>query len=326
MDNTKINIQHGGDIDLAIKKYGGERKNWIDLSTGINRTSYPWQESVKVHLRDLPGSKLLLSLEEAASRAYKIAVDTETVAISGAQQIINLLPTHLKKYSSVAILGPTYNEYEKAFKSSNLRTNTVAEISNLSCNDIAIIVNPNNPTGKDIAEDELEELSKKVRILIIDESFKMFSSRKTQNLDNLIQINSLGKFFGLAGVRLGFVSGPSDFIKSVRKMVGPWPISSLAAEIGLVALSDKIWISQMEKILLAGSTALHAACNSKNWKLVGKTNLFHTYATSNCFEVEEQFAAHGIWVRTFDYSETWVRIGIPTSEHELTRVKKALNQ
>lgn len=326
MDNTKINIQHGGDIDLAIRKYGGQRKDWIDLSTGINRTSYPWQESVKVHLRDLPGSKLLMSLEEAASRAYKIAVDNETVAISGAQQIINLLPTHLKKYSSVAILGPTYNEYEKAFKSSNLRTNTVAEISNLSCNDIAIIVNPNNPTGKVITEEELEDLSKKVEILIIDESFKMFSSRKTQNLDNLIQINSLGKFFGLAGVRLGFVSGPSDFIKSVRKMLGPWPISSLAAEIGLVALSDKIWISQMEKILLAGSTALHAACNSKNWRLVGKTNLFHTYATSNCFEVEEQFAAHGIWVRTFDYSETWVRIGIPTSEHELTRVKKALNQ
>ena len=326
MDNTKINIQHGGDIDLAIKKYGGQRKDWIDLSTGINRTSYPWQESVKVHLRDLPGSKLLTSLEEAASRAYKIAVDTETVATSGAQQIINLLPTHLNKYSSVAILGPTYNEYEKAFKSSNLRTNTVAEISNLSCNDIAIIVNPNNPTGKVITEEELEDLSKKVEILIIDESFKMFSSRKTQNLDNLIQINSLGKFFGLAGVRLGFVSGPSDFIKSVRKMLGPWPISSLAAEIGLVALSDKIWISQMEKILLAGSTALHAACNSKNWRLVGKTNLFHTYATSNCFEVEEQFAAHGIWVRTFDYSETWVRIGIPTSEHELTRVKKALNQ
>ena len=326
MDNTKINIQHGGDIDLAIKKYGGQRKDWIDLSTGINRTSYPWQESVKVHLRDLPGSKLLMSLEEAASRAYKIAVDTETVATSGAQQIINLLPTHLNKYSSVAILGPTYNEYEKAFKSSNLRTNTVAEISNLSCNDIAIIVNPNNPTGKVITEEELEDLSKKVEILIIDESFKMFSSRKTQNLDNLIQINSLGKFFGLAGVRLGFVSGPSDFIKSVRKMLGPWPISSLAAEIGLVALSDKIWISQMEKILLAGSTALHAACNSKNWRLVGKTNLFHTYATSNCFEVEEQFAAHGIWVRTFDYSETWVRIGIPTSEHELTRVKKALNQ
>ena len=326
MDNTKINIQHGGDIDLAIKKYGGQRKDWIDLSTGINRTSYPWQESVKVHLRDLPGSKLLMSLEEAASRAYKIAVATETVAISGAQQIINLLPIHLKKYSSVAILGPTYNEYEKAFKSSNLRTNTVAEISNLSCNDIAIIVNPNNPTGKVITEEELEDLSKKVEILIIDESFKMFSSRKTQNLDNLIQINSLGKFFGLAGVRLGFVSGPSDFIKSVRKMLGPWPISSLAAEIGLVALSDKIWISQMEKILLAGSTALHAACNSKNWRLVGKTNLFHTYATSNCFEVEEQFAAHGIWVRTFDYSETWVRIGIPTSEYELTRVKKALSQ
>ena len=326
MDNTKINIQHGGDIDLAIKKYGGERKNWIDLSTGINRTSYPWQESVNVHLRDLPGSKLLMSLEETASRAYKIAVGTDTVASSGAQQIINLLPLYLKKYNSVAILGPTYNEYESAFKSSNVRTKMVSEISDLYCSDIAIIVNPNNPTGKEIAEEALDELSKKVRILIIDESFKMFSSRKIQKLDNVIQINSLGKFFGLAGLRLGFVSGPSDFIKSVRNMLGPWPISSLAAEIGLVALNDKIWISEMEKILLAASNALHEVCNSKNWKLVGKTNLFHTYAISNCLEVEEQFAAHGIWVRTFDYSETWVRLGIPTSECELTRVKQALNQ
>ena len=163
-------------------------------------------------------------------------------------------------------------------------------------------------------------------LLIIDESFKMFSSRKIRKLDNVIQINSLGKFFGLAGVRLGFVSGPSDFIKSVRNMLGPWPISSLAAEIGLVALNDKIWISEMEKILLAASNALYEVCNSKNWKLVGKTNLFHTYDISNCLEVEEQFAAHSIWVRTFDYSDTWVRLGIPTSECELTRVKQALNQ
>ena len=250
MDNEDLKMQHGGDIELAIKKYGGAKENWIDLSTGINGASYPWQQNIKVELRNLPSNKLLVNLEQAASTAYKVAENTETAAVSGAQQIINLLPLCLKSCNSVAILGPTYNEYEKAFKNSGIKTQTVSEVSELSSSDIAIIVNPNNPTGKVIADETLSELSKKVRILIIDESFKMFSSRKTQNLDNLIQINSLGKFFGLAGVRLGFVSGPSDFIKSVRKMVGPWPISSLAAEIGLVALSDKIWISQMEKILL----------------------------------------------------------------------------
>ena len=319
-------MQHGGDIELAVKKYGGARENWIDLSTGINGASYPWQQNIGVELRNLPSNKLLVNLEEAASTAYKVAENTETAAVSGAQQIINLLPICLKSCNSVAILGPTYNEYEKTFKNSGIKTQTVSEVSGLSSSDIAIIVNPNNPTGKVIAEEMLDELSKKVRILIIDESFKMFSSRKIQKLDNVIQINSLGKFFGLAGLRLGFVSGPSDFIKSVRNTLGPWPISSLAAEIGLVALNDKIWISEMEKILLAASNALHEVCNSKNWKLVGKTNLFHTYAISNCLEVEEQFAAHGIWVRTFDYSETWVRLGIPTSECELTRVKQALNQ
>ena len=109
-------------------------------------------------------------------------------------------------------------------------------------------------------------------------------------------------------------------------MLGPWPISSVAAEIGIIALNDNTWISEMEKILLEGSNVLHEACNTKNWKLVGKTNLFHTYATSSSLEVEKQFAAHYIWIRTFDYSETWVRLGIPTSKYEWTRVRQALNQ
>jgi cobalamin biosynthetic protein CobC len=326
MNNKDLNIQHGGDIDLAIKKYGGEREDWIDLSTGINGTSYPWQESINVELRNLPSSKLLMNLEKAAARAYKIAESYDTAAVSGAQQIINLLPICLKSCNSVAILGPTYSEYEKSFKSSGIKTETVSDLSKLSSSDIAIIVNPNNPTGKVIADETLEDLSKKVRILIVDESFKIFSSRRTQKFSNIIQINSLGKFFGLAGVRLGFVSGPSDFIKTVKKMLGPWPVSSLAAEIGIVALNDKVWISEMEKILVTASNALLEACSSKNWRLVGRTSLFHTYATSSCLEVEKEFAAHGIWVRTFDYSETWVRIGIPTSENEWTRVKQALNQ
>ena len=326
MTNKDLNIHHGGDIDLAIKKYGGEREDWIDLSTGINGASYPWQESINVELRNLPSNKILMQLEKAAARAYKIAESADTAAVSGAQQIINLLPLCLKSCNSVAILGPTYNEYEKAFKRSGTKTKTVSETSKLSRSDIAIIVNPNNPTGKVIADETLAGLSKKVRILIIDESFKMFSSRRTLNFSNIIQINSLGKFFGLAGVRLGFVSGPSEFIKTVKEMLGPWPVSSLAAEIGIVALNDKVWISEMEKILVTESNALHVVCNSRNWELVGRTSLFHTYATSSCLEVEKQFAAHGIWVRTFDYSKTWVRLGIPTSENAWTRVKQALNQ
>ncbi len=83
MGNKDLNIQHGGDIDLAIKKYGGQRADWIDLSTGINRTSYPWQEGVKVELRDLPSSKLLIGLEKAASKAYKVAEGNDTAAVQG---------------------------------------------------------------------------------------------------------------------------------------------------------------------------------------------------------------------------------------------------
>ena len=102
MGNKDLNTQHGGDIDLAIKKYGGQRADWIDLSTGINRTSYPWQEGVKVELRDLPSSKLLIGLEKAASKAYKVAEGTDTAAVQGAQQIISLLPICCLLYTSDA--------------------------------------------------------------------------------------------------------------------------------------------------------------------------------------------------------------------------------
>ena len=98
-------MQHGGDIDLAIKKYGGQRADWIDLSTGINRTSYPWQESVKVELRDLPSSKLLIGLEKAASRAYKVAEGTDTAAVQGAADIPKQSTTYMDGIGGVARVG-----------------------------------------------------------------------------------------------------------------------------------------------------------------------------------------------------------------------------
>ena len=108
MTNKDLNIQHGGDIDLAIKKYGGEREDWIDRSTGINGASYPWQQSIEVKLRNLPSNKLLVNLERAASTAYKVAENTETAAVSGAQQIISLLPIFLKSYKVFNLITNFY--------------------------------------------------------------------------------------------------------------------------------------------------------------------------------------------------------------------------
>jgi len=111
----------------------------------------------------------------------------------------------------------------------------------------------------------------------------------------------------------GTKSGKSEFAEHLAKKVKKLSYVALSEN----NIDDKEW---QEKIIS------HQKRRTKNWKLIGKTNLFHTYATSSSLEVEKQFAAHYIWIRTFDYSETWVRLGIPTSKYEWTRVRQALNQ
>ena len=318
---------HGGDLDIALAKYGGHLKDWLDLSTGINRISYPWKLKNDISLQNLPRKKTIENLSLAASKTLKMDKGTLTLSVGGAQSAIQFLPLLFRGNNSVKILSPTYNEYENCFRNFGFNIEKVYNFSDLKEAQIAIVVNPNNPTGKWYTEQELETLSKKVEYLIIDQSFHSISSRKTQKLKkNIIRINSFGKFFGLAGIRLGFVSGPFEIIKSLEKLVGPWQVSNFALDIGLQALTDSKWIFTAEKTLMQSSQNLKDLFVPVNWKLIGDTFLFHTYSTENAKKIEEQFAMEQIWIRTFDYSDKWVRIGIPGKEEEWERIKKVIGK
>ena len=313
---------HGGDLDIALKKYGGHLNDWLDLSTGINRISYPWKFKNDILLQNLPRKKTIENLSLAASKTLRMDKGNLTLSVAGAQSAIQFLPLLFKHKDSVKILSPTYNEYENCFRNFGFNIEKVYNFSDLNAAQIAVIVNPNNPTGKLYTDQELETLSENVEFLIIDQSFHSISSRKIQRLKkNMIRINSFGKFFGLAGIRLGFVSGPAKLIKSLEKLVGPWQVSNLALNIGMQALTDNKWILTTEKTLMQSSQKLKDLFASVNWNLIGNTFLFHTYSTENAKKVEEHFAMEKIWVRTFDYSDKWVRIGIPGKQEEWERLK-----
>jgi cobalamin biosynthetic protein CobC len=321
----KSNYAHGGDIDLAQKKYGGSLEDWIDLSTGINPISYPWNSQKKSSLRDLPREKTSRELAIIASKVFKTAKGTLTLPVAGAQTAIQLLPLLFKENSDVKILSPTYNEYETCFRNFSFNVKKVYSISDMERSDVAIIVNPNNPTGEHYEDKVLDLLSKKVGYLIIDESFKSFTSqKKKKESHNIIRINSFGKFFGLAGLRLGFVSGPANLIQSLKKFIGPWQVSNLAADIGKTALEDSKWIKHMEDTLRKSSLFLKEICLSTDWELVGETLLFQTYSTKSSKKIEESFAKEKIWIRTFNYSNKMFRIGIPGKKNEWNKLKKVV--
>ena len=139
---------HGGDLDIALEKYGGHLEDWLDLSTGINRISYPWKFENDISLQNLPRKKTIENLSLAASKTLKMDKGTLTLSVGGAQSAIQFLPLLFRGNNSVKILSPTYNEYENCFRNFGFKIEKVYNLSDLKEAQIAIVVNPNNPTGK----------------------------------------------------------------------------------------------------------------------------------------------------------------------------------
>ena len=305
--------EHGGDIDNAIQKYGGNKDSWIDLSTGINPHHYPYKLINISELKNLPCENDINKLNKVAKKYFKTFACV--TAVSGAQAGINILP-FLFPNKTVSILSPTYNEYQNVFSKSLTKINNVEKLIQLKNSQVAIICNPNNPDGKLYCNEDLLEISKNVGYLIIDESYMdqypgKSLSQKLDDQTNIIIIRSFGKFFGLAGIRLGFLISNKEINKKIEFLIGKWPISNIAINIANKALIDDVWIMNTISFLEEGSNFLDCLASKVSWKIVGGTNLYRLYETPNADHTQNKLANLKIWSRRFEYSKKWIRLGIP---------------
>ena len=305
--------EHGGDIDNAIKKYGGNKDDWIDLSTGINPNHYPYKLINIRELQNLPYKNDIDNLNKLAKKYFQTTACVR--AVSGAQGGINILP-FLFPNKTVSILSPTYNEYQNVFSNSLKKIINVKNLSELKKSQIAIICNPNNPDGKLYSNDNLLKISKSVEYLIIDESFidqypRKSLSHKLDDQTNILILRSFGKFFGLAGIRLGFLISNKEIDKKIQFLIGNWPISNVAINVASKALIDHVWIMNTISFLKEGSYFLDCLASEINWKVVGGTNLYRLYETPNADDAQNKLANFKIWSRRFSYSKKWIRLGIP---------------
>jgi cobalamin biosynthetic protein CobC len=190
--------------------------------------------------------------------------------------------------------------------------------------DLAVVVNPNNPDGRSYAKNDLLALLPRVGRLIIDESFTdpmpELSLAAEAGRAGLLILRSFGKFYGLAGLRLGFVLGTEEDISALSGMIGPWPISGAAIAIGRRALLDREWAKTTASRLERDSRRLDATATSQGWKLVGGTSLFRLYETEDARAAQAQLAGAHIWSRIFEQQPRWLRLGLPGNETEWERL------
>ena len=317
--------EHGGNLDRAQQRFGGRAEDWIDLSTGINRLPYPVGEIDQRHWSALPARSEIDALHQAAQHAYRTRA--AVVAMGGAQAAIQLLP-QLAPRGRARILTPTYNEYAPVLSAASWDVEEVSELDALAGADLAIVVNPNNPDGRSHAPADLLALLPRVGRLVIDESFAdavpLLSLASEAVRPGLLILRSFGKFYGLAGLRLGFALGNVADITKLAAMSGPWPVSGAAIAIGCRALRDHDWAKAMSARLARDSVRLDALVQSQGWRLVGGTPLFRLYGMPDARAAQEKLARAQIWSRVFVQQPTWLRLGLPGDESEWSRLAEVL--
>ncbi|MBW7969771.1 threonine-phosphate decarboxylase CobD [Bradyrhizobium sp. BR 10289] len=317
--------EHGGNLDLAQRRFGGRAEDWIDLSTGINRRSYPVGEVGARAWTALPSRAEIESLHQAARHAYRTSAPV--AALGGAQAAIQLLP-QLAPRGRARILAPTYNEYAGVLSAAGWDVDEVRELDALAGADLAIVVNPNNPDGRCLAPNDLLALLPRVGRLVIDESFAdpvpQLSLAPEADRPGLLILRSFGKFYGLAGLRLGFALGHAADIAKLASVSGPWPVSGAAIAIGCRALRDDAWAEATSARLARDCGRLDEMVHAQGWRLVGGASLFRLYETPDALAAQDKLARSHIWSRAFAQKPTWLRLGLPGSEAEWTRVADVL--
>jgi len=304
--STNKTRDHGGGLDAAVTRFGGSKSDWIDLSTGINPTPYPLPEFAASSWHTLPDKDVTSGLESAARKFWHIPDTAAVLAAPGASSLIARMPT-LIEAGAVAIQGPTYNEHEAAFR---------AEKWVINGNDpkAKVLVHPNNPDGKIHPGFRPDS-----RLTIIDESFgDVASSGSLMHLSTqsgVIILKSFGKFWGLAGVRLGFAIGDPKLIAKLGEMLGPWPVSGPAISIGTTALGDMAWAEATRHRLTKDAAKLDRLMTERGAKILGGTTLFRLYHVDDAIAWQTRLAKSLVWSRVFPYSKNWLRLGLPDARN-----------
>lgn len=317
--------EHGGNLDLAQQRFGGRAEDWIDLSTGINRLPYPVGEIGAHHWQALPSRSEIEALHQAARDAY--GTGAPIVATGGAQAVIQMLP-QLAPRGRARILAPTYNEYAAVLSAAGWEVGEVRALDALAGANLAIVVNPNNPDGRRYSPKNLLALLPRVGHLVIDESFvdavPELSLASEAAQPGLLILRSFGKFYGLAGLRLGFAIGHAADIGKIAAASGPWPVSGAAIAIGCRALRDDAWAKATSARLARDCVRLDDMAQALGWRFAGGAPLFRLYETSDARAAQEKLARGQIWSRVFAQNPTWLRLGLPGVDAEWSRLAEVL--
>ncbi len=320
--------RHGGRLRSAALQYGIPLQQWLDLSTGISPVGYPVPPVSAAAWARLPEDDDELC--DAASAFYGTP---HVLPIAGSQAAIQTLP-HILHGTRVAIVGPTYAEHLHAWHVAGAVEIGVEQLdAAASVFDIVVVVNPDNPSGRLLPAERLLQIRHKLAQrggwLVLDEAFidpnPEFSLAAHVGAPGLLVLRSMGKFFGLAGARVGFMLAPALQREALQQLLGPWTLSGPAREVATLALRDTAWQADQRLRLGHYSDRLSRLLRDAGFTNESGCALFRQVLTPAAAQWHDGLARLGILTRLFD-TPARLRFGLPGSDQDLQRLAVALEK
>lgn len=331
-DETDLFI-HGGNLDAAKRIFNPEDR-WVDLSTGVSPFPYPVPNLSQQNWQGLPDTDAVEQLRQSAAAFFGICSLENLAEAPGTQAILQVLP-RIFPFTQVSVVSPTYSEHARCWENAGAQVSEIRSLNTVSENaEVVVVVNPNNPDGRAHEPSQLiataAMMAERGGLLIVDEAFcdglPDRSVASHSGVPGLLILRSFGKFFGLAGMRLGFTLGCVSDIALIRQQIGPWAVSGPALQIGASAYADTNWISENLLRHENAATRLHSLLVSHGYDVVGSTNLFVLLERPDAKHLWRHLATHGIWTRLFAYNWNWMRLGLPGTEEDWQQLEEALDR
>ncbi|MFZ3153250.1 threonine-phosphate decarboxylase CobD [Pseudomonas sp.] len=321
-------LEHGGRLRAAALRYGIALADWLDLSTGIAPYGWPLPAIPASAWARLPEQDD--GLEIAARDYYGVS---NLLPVAGSQAAIQALP-RLVRDARVGIVSPAYAEHAAAWQREGHKLLEISEGAierALERLDVLLLVNPNNPTGRRIEPKRLLDwharLAERGGWLVVDEAFidctPEYSLAAFSERPGLIVLRSFGKFFAMAGIRLGFVLAQPAVLEPLAELLGPWAISGPSRVVASALLQDHAGQRQQRQRLLADGERLATLLGAQGFAPTGGCALFQFCCTPQAKELHEFLASKGILTRLFN-SPSSLRFGLPADEPGWQRLQHAL--
>lgn len=239
-------VAHGSSEDPAV----------LDFSANVNPGVPDGAESVYRDAFADAGSYPLENYPEfrQATASYADCEPSNVVPTAGGLAAIRLaIQTTLQPGDSVLVPTPSFGEYAREVRLQGAAPTFVPHDelldASLDGHAMAIICNPNNPTGEALDPDAIRQFAARCRgadaTLLVDEAFLGFTDhRSLAGADGVVVARSLTKLFGLPGLRAGFAVATGQQGARLETAMMPWALGTPAAVTGAYCMHQESFVTE----------------------------------------------------------------------------------